>query len=135
MTRMMYRYVVKILSMLGFYAVRESTYFSIIFKFAKLLRLKSDKLLCLDLGCGNGNITKMLSKVCNTIIGIDIKRSNEWVVNDKMDYIVADARKIPLRQESMNLIVLLSLLEHVPKWNEVIAEISRALRAVGVAII
>jgi len=35
----------------------------------------------------------------------------------------------------MNLIVLLSLLEHVPKWNEVIAEISRVLRAVGVAII
>jgi ubiquinone/menaquinone biosynthesis C-methylase UbiE len=135
MTRMMYRYAVKILSKLGFYAVRELTYFSIISKFAKLLRLKSDKLLCLDLGCGNGKITKMSSKVCDTIIGIDIKRSNEWVVNDKMDYIVADARKIPLRQESMNLITVLSLLEHVPKWNEVIAEISRALRAVGVAII
>ena len=83
MARMMYRFVVKILSMLGFYAVRESMYLSITFKFAKLLRLKSDKLLCLNLGCGNGNITKMLSKVCDTIIGIGIKRSNEWVVNDK----------------------------------------------------
>jgi len=110
-------------------------YFIITFKFAKLLRLKSDKLLCLDLGCGNGKITKMLSKVCDTIIGIDIRRSNEWVVDVKMDFIVADARKIPLRQGSMNLIVLLSLLEHVPKWNEVIAEVSRVLRAVGVAII
>jgi ubiquinone/menaquinone biosynthesis C-methylase UbiE len=35
----------------------------------------------------------------------------------------------------MNLITVLSLLEHVPKWNEVIAEISRVLRAVGVAVI
>ena len=135
MTRMMHKYVVEILRRLGFYAVRELMYFIIISKFAKLLRLKSDKLLCLDLGCGNGKITKMLSKVCDTIIGIDIRRSNEWVVNVKMDFIVADAQKIPLRQGSMNLIVLLSLLEHVPKWNEVIAEISRVLRAVGVAII
>ena len=135
MTRMMNRYAVKILRKLGFYTVRELMYFSIISKFAKLLRLKSDKLLCLDLGCGNGKITKMLSKVCDTIIGIDIRRSNEWVVDVKMDFIVADARKIPLRQESMNLITVLSLLEHVPKWNEVIAEVSRVLRAVGVAII
>jgi len=95
MTRMMHKYVVEILRRLGFYAVRELMYFIIISKFAKLLRLKSDKLLCLDLGCGNGKITKMLSKVCDTIIGIDIRRSNEWVVNVKMDFIVADARKIP----------------------------------------
>jgi 2-polyprenyl-3-methyl-5-hydroxy-6-metoxy-1,4-benzoquinol methylase len=84
--RSIYRSVVKILRRLGFYAVRESMYFSIISKFVKLLKLKSDKLLCLDLGCGNGKITKKLSKVCDTIIGIDIRRSNEWVVDVKMDF-------------------------------------------------
>lgn len=40
MTRMMNRYAVKILRRLGFYTVRELMYFSIISKFAKLLRLK-----------------------------------------------------------------------------------------------
>jgi ubiquinone/menaquinone biosynthesis C-methylase UbiE len=126
--------MVKALNRLGFYTVRELEYFKIAYKLEKLLKLKVDRLLCIDLGCGSGHITRKLSKICDATIGLDIRRSSEWVADIKTDFVIADARRIPIRQESMNLTVFLSLLEHIPRWNEVVKEVSR-VRRVGIVIV
>jgi SAM-dependent methyltransferase len=124
-----YKLSVSLLSKLGFYEFRYSLYSKIILRLVTLLRPRLGRVLCLDLGCSNGAFTKQLSRVCDEVIGLDIRYSHDWAMNNQanVDFIVADARRIPLRQGSMNFIIALSLLEHVPRWSKVIEEVSRIL--------
>jgi SAM-dependent methyltransferase len=100
----------------------------IILRLVTLLRLRLGRVLCLDLGCSNGAFTKQLSRVCDEVIGLDIRYSRDWAMSNQannVDFIIADARRIPLRQGSTNFIIALSLLEHIPRWSKVIEEVSR----------
>jgi ubiquinone/menaquinone biosynthesis C-methylase UbiE len=46
-------------------------------------------------------------------------------------YVVADARRPPLRPGSMDLITIISLLEHVLQWGDVIESLERSSNIKG----
>jgi ubiquinone/menaquinone biosynthesis C-methylase UbiE len=50
-------------------------------------------------------------------------------------FIVADAREIPFHPNSIDLVIIISLLEHVPNWRSIIAETSRILKLGGLVVI
>jgi SAM-dependent methyltransferase len=115
LSRLLYKASVLIISRLGLYTLRYVMYVSVLVKVASLLKFRG-RLLCLDLGCGDGTITRYLSRICDIVVGLDIKPYTSWYQRSSpnMLYVVADARRPPLRPGSTDLITIISLLEHVP---------------------
>lgn len=79
--------------------------------------------------------THMLSGLCNDAVGIDLVKYSKWRTRLKSNFIVSDARRIPLRSQSIDAVLILSLLEHVPNWRIIILEVSRVLRNSGIVLI
>jgi SAM-dependent methyltransferase len=127
-------FLVKIALRLGFYTYRYKDYTTYIQRLIGVVA-KRGKILCLDLGCGNGFFTHMLSGLCNDAVGIDLVKYSKWRTRLKSNFIVSDARRIPLRSQSIDAVLILSLLEHVPNWRIIILEVSRVLRNSGIVLI
>jgi len=116
----------------GLYDARYRDYALIL---QRLLIRRGKATICLDLGCGYGFFVELLANLCNLSMGIDINKYPVWRRRQKGSFIIADARRLPFRTSSIDVIVAISLLEHVPRWREVLAEVSRVLRPGGVFII
>jgi SAM-dependent methyltransferase len=91
----------------------------------------------LDLGCGFGSSTKIVRRFNEKTIGIDI--AYKWLShakkeNPKMELIFADCKNIPLKTESVDVIVSRGLFEFVDR-ESTIQEISRILKDNGICII
>jgi ubiquinone/menaquinone biosynthesis C-methylase UbiE len=131
------RIVVKISSAYGLYEIRYKSYTEFIKKLLSVYLRRRQNILCLDIGCGDGFFTKVLSRYCNNVVGIDLMVYNSWMSlqRNNSDFSAADARKIPIRSNSVDLILIISLLEHVPNWRNVISEVSRVLKIGGLVII
>ncbi len=82
-----------------------------------------------------GKITKLLSKYCDFTIGLDIKFQRFLKDTYKIEYIIADARRLPIRQSTIDFVTAISLLEHVPGWWQIIKQVSKILRISGTFII
>jgi len=85
----------------------------------------------LDVGCGNGLFTVPMTEIFNFVVGIDIskamiKRCREKKAN--MDFIVASATNLQLKDNVFNAVLSLSLLQHLRTKQNVekaLKEISR----------
>jgi ubiquinone/menaquinone biosynthesis C-methylase UbiE len=91
----------------------------------------------LDLGCGYGNYTKIISKYTDNIIGLDI--SQRWVDCARKQcphtkFLLADAHNIPLENDTFDVIVSIGLFEYVQR-SIAIKEIYRVLKNDGISII
>ena len=132
----MREFLVKIALRLGFYTYRYKEYTTYI---QRLIRVaaKRGKILCLDLGCGDGFFTHLLTELCGDVVGIDLVEYSKWRsrIQLKSSFVVADAKKVPLRSRTVDVVLILSLLEHVPNWRIIISEVSRVLRSGGIVII
>jgi len=121
----------------GLYTSRYKNYTSILRRFIKVIKESNLRVICLDLGCGDGFFTSFLSSLCDLSIGVDLNEYSTW--HYRVDYnnlfIIADARKTPFHPRSVDLVTMISLLEHVPNWRSVITETSRILRTGGLVII
>jgi len=71
------------------------------------------------------------------VVAIDIEYHNEWSSDEdgRVEYLLADARYLPFRSNSINFICAISLLEHVEGWKLVIREAFRTLRSPGLLVI
>jgi len=129
-------FLVKIALRLGFYTYRYKDYTVYIQRLISIVA-KRGKILCLDLGCGDGFFTHLLSELCSDVVGIDLVEYSKWRsrMQLKSSFVVADAKKVPLRSRTVDVVLILSLLEHVPNWRIVISEVSRVLRGGGIVII
>lgn len=87
--------------------------------------------LLLDLGCGNGLFTVPMAAIFNFVVGVDvskamIKRCRERRAN--LDFIMASATDLPLRDRVFDSVLSLSLLQHLrtkDNVEKVLKEISR----------
>jgi len=129
--------LVKLALRLGLYTSRYKYFSTLCRRLIEVISSSKRKVVCLDFGCGDGFFTRLLASSCVFAIGIDLKKHNAWHIRqgNKSAFIVADARSIPLRSYVADVVIVLSLLEHVPSWRSVISEASRSLRLGGVAII
>jgi len=92
---------------------------------------KFDKTL--DLGCGDGKLLRELKSKGNMVVGVDIsfkdiKKARERIKEEGLDnihFVVADAQKLPFKNDSFDFLLCSEVLEHVAEPNKVLSEISR----------
>jgi len=135
----LYLFAVALLSRLGFYTIRVSSYVSIIYslicKRKGFIRPPSD-LLALDIGVARGEISNSISNMLEiNIIGLDVNKNALKNAPSSLERIVADAHFLPFRSKSFNLVLLISTLEHLHKPNSCVKEIERVLQITGLCVL
>lgn len=92
--------------------------------------------MVLDLGCGGGTYTELISKYTNRVLGIDISQVMLNYAKNKhpiLNLILADAHHIPLKTCSIDTVVCIGIFEYV-KQAPVLKEIDRVLKQGGICI-
>lgn len=97
----------------------------------KILEKSGKRNFLLDVGCGNALFTVPLTTLFNFVVGLDfsktmIKRCGEK--RDNLDFIVASATDLPLKDDIFDAAISISVLQHVKQKNnveKVLKEISR----------
>ena len=91
-----------------------------------------------DLGCGDGIYIPFLAKKCHFIVAIDIshlrlKRAQEYItligIKNSVDFVLCDARHLPLKANSVGLVFASDVLEHFSNkdFEIILSEIERIL--------
>jgi ubiquinone/menaquinone biosynthesis C-methylase UbiE len=94
----------------------------------------------LDLACGEGYGTAMLSSVAKKVIGIDISQDAVLHANMKYktssnEFKLGDCQKLPIDDNSIDLVVSFETIEHHDKHHEMLSEIIRVLKPDGLLLI
>ena len=93
----------------------------------------------LDVGCGPGNITASLASAAGPdglALGIDIsrpmlERAVRAQAGPQTGFILADAQRLPLRDQTVDAVVSIAALQLVPSPETALTEIGRVLRPGG----
>jgi len=100
--------------------------------------LKNKKVL--DIASGEGYGSEILSRYAQNVIGVDIspeavEYAKAKYLNENLKFIQGDATKIPLEDNSVDVVVSFETIEHHDKHTEMISEITRVLKVQGILII
>lgn len=92
----------------------------------------------LDLGCGTGYGTAHLARTAASATGADI--SDEAVAYarahyPRLNFRVADARKLPFDVAAFDLVTAFELIEHLEDWRAMLYEARRVLDRAGVFLV
>lgn len=92
----------------------------------------------LDIGCGDGSITKETSNILNFKKAICVDVDN-WLGNynikSNLDFIITDGKSINLPDNSVDVILLFHVLHHIKDLDLMIPEIARILKKNGIIIL
>lgn len=97
---------------------------------------KYEKLL--DIGCGKGFTGKSILDFCENYYGIDISSSAIEIAKERIkkgNFKVGSALNLPYDDEFFDAIVCSEVLEHIPKYEDAINEISKVIKKNGDIII
>lgn len=90
----------------------------------------------LDVGCGGGFLSNYLSSQGFQVTGVDLSESSLGIAKEKdltknVNYIAADAYKLPFPDQSFDVITSTDFLEHVSEPKRVLQEVARCLKSGG----
>jgi SAM-dependent methyltransferase len=88
----------------------------------------------LDVGCGDGQISRALAKQGSTVLGIDPTQMHIDIANERAGgptYLLGGAAKLPVEDGSMDAVVACLVFEHIDEMDAAVAEVSRVLRPGG----
>jgi SAM-dependent methyltransferase len=92
--------------------------------------------LALDIGAAAGGNTRVLREFGWRPVALEYAPTAAQIARERgVDVIRGDARELPVRTGSMDLVTAFDLLEHVEEDHVAAAEITRALRPGGTALI
>ena len=101
--------------------------------------------ICIDIGCGTGNLDVELAKLAKlTIIGLDIdanmkplfeRRVRAAGFQDRIRFVTGDAQKMPFPDDYADLIVSRGTLTFIPDIGSCLREVDRVLKPTGVAFL
>jgi len=101
------------------------------------LKLMEKSNVVLDVGCGGGEVIKALTTVsrCHAyVVGLDVDATSIKKALQRgrvSDAVIADIRALPLRKRSLDLIISMSVLEHIVNLQKALKEIADTLRLRG----
>ncbi|MEM2614281.1 MAG: class I SAM-dependent methyltransferase [Nitrososphaerota archaeon] len=92
--------------------------------------------ILLDVGCGDGSYLALLKNKYNFLIGVDIsirslktaKNKTKNMDSGVIEFILADARYIPIISSSADVVLCSEVLEHIEAPEKVICELFRVAR-------
>jgi len=92
----------------------------------------------LEVGCGIGGIISSFDS--KTAVGLDldkklVAKAKKFARSTQTIFVCADAERLPLKDESFDLVLLLDVVEHVTNPETVISECFRVLRRGGLICI
>jgi SAM-dependent methyltransferase len=98
--------------------------------------LPRDLGVVLDLGCGAGDVAAMLSSRARVMLATDLSMVNVQATRDNIRPLPvglaqAGAERLPFADDSIDVVVLADVVEHVPDAPAALAEIRRVLRPGG----
>ena len=94
----------------------------------------------LDVGCAAGMGVDLFRRSgCRSVIGVDINPETLWFAPERYArgrsmLIQADATRMPIASETMDVVVALEIIEHVPDASGLLQQCVRVLRRNGVFI-
>ena len=101
--------------------------------------------ICIDLGCGPGNLDVELAKRSEfKIVGLDIdgdmqplfeKRMREAGLEDRVSFVEGDAQELPFPDDYADAIVSRGTLPFIPDIAKCLQEVDRVLKPSGVAFL
>ena len=103
---------------------------------ARLMDLKGT--IVLDTGCGTGRYLGVVAKLgAQYVVGIDIQR--KWLKEAKsrfgtirnIHFVQATAEKLPIKNRSVNLTLMIDVIEHVDSEHKTLSEAHRILKSKG----
>jgi SAM-dependent methyltransferase len=87
-----------------------------------------------DVGCGEGRVSRDLTELGHRVVGIDVSRSMAAAARDaapEIPVIVADAAAIPIAGESCDLAIAYMSLQDIDDMPSAISEVARVLQPRG----
>jgi SAM-dependent methyltransferase len=103
---------------------------------ARELRRLTSPGLALDIGAAGGGNTRVLRAHGWRAVAVEYAPTAAEVARERgVDVLRADARELPLRTGSMDLVTAFDVLEHIEEDHLAAAEITRVLRPGGTALL
>lgn len=95
-----------------------------------------------DIGCGAGTQSLLWAELGHRVHGLDVNepllnlaRQRASAGDREIDFRLGSATDLPWTDQSMDVCLMVELLEHVPQWQACLDECSRVLRAGGILVI
>jgi len=93
----------------------------------------------LDIACGEGYGSFILSKNAGSVVGVDIdartvEQAKAKYSNQNLEFREGRADKMPVKDQSIDVVVSFETIEHHDKHEEMMAEIKRVLKPGGLLI-
>ena len=109
-------------------------------RFAWKYIARSDSVL--DVGCGDGFITNLLSEYCKHVVGVDSSRTgislaSSLVDISKADFVLGSVNNLPFKESAFDVITLFEVIEHIPVKlvKKALMDIKRVLKKDGILIV
>ena len=86
----------------------------------------------LEIGCGNGSASNLLSKLgAISVLGVDVADVPGKRRHPNVSFAVMDATHLTLPDQSVDLVLSLGALHHIENWEKAISEATRVLSPTG----
>jgi ubiquinone/menaquinone biosynthesis C-methylase UbiE len=89
----------------------------------------------LDVGCGNGRVSRVLRDRVAEVHAVDVEMSAEWQDEPGLSFRVADGEQLPFEDASFDLVHSKDSLHHMDDPARALAEYRRVLKPEGSALI
>ena len=105
-------------------------------KAIKIVNDLRQRLIVCDIGCGtDGNFFKKISHSIIQGIGFDKEVNAHRNSKVELKKINLDKEKLPLKKETINVVTMLAVLEHLENPENILSEIIRILKTDGILIL
>ncbi|MBM4201875.1 MAG: class I SAM-dependent methyltransferase [Gammaproteobacteria bacterium] len=84
----------------------------------------------LDIGCADQRIEPLIPSGCDVYFGLDIPARTSAIYRSRPD-VYGDAERLPLRDGSVDTVMLMEVLEHLPDPAAALHDVRRVLRPGG----
>ncbi|WP_414622718.1 class I SAM-dependent methyltransferase [Calothrix sp. CCY 0018] len=95
----------------------------------------------LDIACGEGYGAALLTKVAQSVVGVDISEeaieyaTKQYYTYENLKFLIGSCESVPLADNSIDVVTSFETIEHHDKHEEMMQEIKRVLKPDGVLII